>query len=153
MQNSSDVNIPPPQSTPTQPAQSSPSSPPADQSAPAPGQSTLIDVNNLPGPKVLTPNQIIIGAAISLALAVLFWFLGRIVADTLIKQFAEVGAAKRAGIALSIFLSVVGLSVTFGVLGDYWFLPPFFLSTGSLTLLTFGAFIFSLVAANRSKRK
>ena len=113
----------------------------------------LVSIVDRNGPTVLSGNQIIIGVVASLLLVALFWFVGRSLADTLIKQFAEVSAAKRAGLALTAFLSVVGAAATFGILGNYWLMPYFFAPAGSLSILLFFAFLFSFIGANRSKRK
>jgi len=148
-QNSNDIRIPPPQSD------SSPS--PAAQPAtvpPATSQAQLsLPINITPPGGGLSGNQIIMGVVISLGLAALFWFVGRILADTFVKQFAEVGAAKRAGVALFAFLTSLGISATFGFLGNFWSAPFFLIPAGSLVTLLFLVFIFCMVGASRSRRR
>lgn len=98
-------------------------------------------------------NDVIIGAGISLVLAAIFWFVGRILTDTLVKQYAEVGSAKRAGVMLFLFLTVLGAFVTFGFLGNFWLATFFFIPAAALSALLLIIFLFTLVAANRSKRR
>jgi hypothetical protein len=98
-------------------------------------------------------NDVIIGVGISLVLAIVAWFVGRILTDTLVKQFAEVGSAKRAGLMLFLLLTDLATFATFGFLGNYWVTTYFLAAGGSLTFILLCVFIFSLVSANRTKRR
>ncbi|MBI1329139.1 MAG: hypothetical protein GC166_04450 [Alphaproteobacteria bacterium] len=154
MQSTGDIQIPQPstsdsdQQTPE--AQQQPGTPSTNS---GPGLDDFMSLVGRNEPQSLSGNQIIIGIGISLVLAVLFWFVGRIVTDTLVKQFAEVGAAKRAGLALTAFLSVIGVAITFGILGNFWLVPFFFAPAGALTALLALVSLFTFIGANRSKRK
>jgi hypothetical protein len=110
---------------------------------------------SIPGDKTygLGGNDVIIGVGVSLVLAAIFWFVGRILTDTLVKQFAEVGSAKRAGLMLFLFLTVLGGFVTFGFLGNFWLANFFFIPAAALSTLLFVIFLFTLISANRSKRR
>jgi hypothetical protein len=147
-QNSSDIQIPPPQPSngATNDAQK-----PVQPALTTGATSPVISLGS--SPPELSGNQVIIGIGISLVLAAVFWFVGRIMTDTLVKQFAEVSAAKRAGIALFAFLASLGISATFGFLGNFWSAPYFLIPAGTLTLLLFLVFLFSFVGANRSRRR
>jgi hypothetical protein len=149
MQSSQD-QIPPPQP-------SGPDTSPAPQQQ-APSENTVPSIS-IPFPvnqierRGLGGNDIIIGVGVSLVLAAIFWFVGRILTDTLVKQFAEVGAAKRAGVMLFLLLTVLGVFGTFGFLGNLWLATYFLVPAASLSTLMFFVFVFSFVAANRTKRR
>lgn len=139
-----DIQIPPPQ-------QQATPAPAAAPTAQTDVPSIVIPIS--PEQAGLSGNQIVLGVGISIALAILFWFVGRIVADTLVKQFAEVGAAKRAGLSLFAFLTILGSFATFGFLGKFWLANMFIIPAASLSSLMFIVFIYTLVASNKSKRR
>jgi hypothetical protein len=150
-QSDSDFQIPAPPKKGDQAAPPAP--PPAGGNTQSPGgdPGSIVPVRDpeIPG---LGNNQIFYGVGISLALAVLFWFVGRMLTDTLVKQFAEVGSAKRAGLTLFVFLTVAGAFATFGFLGDFWQVLEFWLPAALLTAVTFFIFLFGLFGALRSRR-
>jgi hypothetical protein len=138
--------IPPPQQQPQPQGASDQTS----QTTPA----VQIPISLTPGEaRGLGGNDVIIGIGISLVLAAIFWFVGRVVTDTLVKQFAEVGASKRAGLMLFLLLTVMGAFATFGFLGNFWLATYFLIPAASLSALMLIVFLFSLVAANRTKRR
>jgi hypothetical protein len=126
-------------------------------SAPSGQQSGTVQIGPLqisgPAETGLGGNDIVIGVGVSLVLAAIAWFVGRILTDTLVKQFAEVGSAKRAGMMLFLLLADIGTFATFGFLGNYWLTTYFLASSISLTLTLFCVFLYTLIAANRSKRR
>jgi hypothetical protein len=146
MQSDNDIQIPPtPSRTDNAPLQNSQQQ----------GQSTTVQLPSkviIEGPQGLHNNQILLGAGISLVLAILFWFIGRMLADTLVKQFAEVGAAKRAGRTLFIFLTVTAIFATFGFIGDLWTAIRFIVPGAGLSFITFVVFLFMLLGAFKSRR-
>lgn len=147
MMQSNDNQVPAPQP-------STPDQTPAPAPAPPAGSVQLgpVQINTLPQ-SGLGGNDVIIGVAITLVLAVAAWFIGRILTDTLVKQFAEVGSAKRAGLMLFLLLTDLAAFATFGFLGNYWLMTYFLAAGGSLTFILLCVFIFSLVSANRTKRR
>lgn len=142
-----DITIPP---TPSK--GNSPQPAPAaegNQTQPAPGGHTEITFEPSSG---LHSNQILAGVGISLVLAALFWFIGRMLTDVLVKQYAEVGSAKRAGITLFIFLAVTGVFTTFGFLGNFWNTLVFLIPAILLGALTLFVFLFCLLGALHSRK-
>jgi hypothetical protein len=144
MQSESDIQIPP---APTKADNTS------QQNSQQQEQSAIVQVP----PKViieggLRNNQILLGVGISLVLAILFWFVGRMLADTLVKQFAEVGAAKRAGRTFFIFLTVTAIFATFGFIGDLWTAIRFIVPGAGLSFITLVVFLFMLVGAFKTRR-
>jgi hypothetical protein len=151
----SNQDIPAPQPSGPAPAPATPLPQPVTTTPGTPLQ-PLIQLNGgdaFGRPHGLGGNDVIIGIGISLVLAAIFWFVGKVLTDTLVKQFAEVGSAKRAGMMLFLFLAVVATFATFGFLGNYWLALYFLIPGATLAVLLFFMLIFSLVAANRSKRK
>lgn len=118
----------------------------------APSPNDDRQIVHIEGPIGLHNNQILAGIGISLVLAVLFWFIGRMLTDTLVKQFAEVGSAKRAGITLFVFLAISGVFTTFGFLGSFWNTMVFVIPAALLGGLTLFVFFFSLIGALHSRK-
>lgn len=149
MMQSNDEQIPPPQQS------TSEQNPPAPASqAPGTVQIGSIPVRiSGPEPGGLGGNDVVIGIGVSLVLAAVAWFVGRILTDTLVKQFAEVGSAKRAGMMLFLLLTDVGAFATFGFLGNFWMAMYFFVPGIVLTVILFCVFLYTLIASNRTKRR
>ena len=146
MMQSNDNQVPAPQ--PSAPDQTPPAAPPPAGSI----QMGTVQIGT-PPQSGLGGNDIIIGAGVTLVLAIAAWFIGRVLTDTLVKQFAEVGSAKNAGLMLFLLLTDLAAFATFGFLGNYWLMTYFLAAAGSLTFILLCVFIFSLVSANRTKRR
>ncbi len=88
----------------------------------------------------LSSNNTIIGVAVVLALALLFFFLRGGLRSHLIAHRASPSAAGSAGWSLFAFLLVVSITVVFGILGNLWQVLAFLIPMGVLVVVTLAVF-------------
>lgn len=100
----------------------------------------------------LTQNGAILGAAVMLALAVVFFVLRGAVRSHLIANRATLSAANGASWALFTFLFVAAFTVVFGLIGDFWTLATFIVPLGVLSLVTLVLFVVLFNSATRISR-
>lgn len=140
---SSDFNIRPPAATPNPAASSIPSAGRTAQASPLP-----------PGDAYggLSSNDTVIGVAIVLALALLFFFVRGGLRSHLIAMRASPSAAGNAGWSLFAFLLALSVTVVFGLLGNLWQVLAFLIPMSALILVTLAVFAVLYNAAARGRR-
>ena len=151
--------IPPPQTSPAPaaPGAAVPSSAAPSQAAtpPAASPGTTSGAAAIREPVLiggLTQNGAILGAAVMLALAVVFFVLRGAVRSHLIANRATLSAANGASWALFTFLFVAAFTVVFGLIGDFWTLATFIVPLGVLSLVTLVLFVVLFNSATRIGR-
>jgi len=122
-----------------------PVAPPA---APAPG--ALVREPALVGG--LTQNGAVIGGAIMLGLAIVFFVMRNAVRNHLIANRASLSQANGASWALFMFLLVAAFTVVFGLLGGFWTVLSFIAPLGALSLITLVLFVILFNSATRISR-
>jgi hypothetical protein len=128
-----------------------PATPPA---APPQAASTRLPASNLgelPGGG-LSSNDTVIGIAIVLGLAILFFFVRGGLRQHLIARRASPSAAGGAGWSLFAFLLVVSVAIVFGLLGDLWRVLAFLIPMGVLILVTLVMFVVLYKSAAKGRR-
>lgn len=100
----------------------------------------------------LTQNGAVIGAALVLGLLVVFVFLRSAVRNNLIARKASLASANGASWAFFTFLTVVSITVVFGLIGSLWAILPFMVPLGVLTGITLLLFIILFKSATRVTR-
>ncbi len=138
---------PPQPSIPQTPPSAPPSAPPA--AAPATTGTTAAEPALVGG---LTQNGAVIGAAIMVGLAIVFFLLRGAVRSHLIANRASLSAANGASWALFAFLFVVGFTVVFGLIGGFWTVLSFVVPFGLLSLITLVLFVILFSSATRITR-
>lgn len=151
--------IPPPQTSSAPAAPGAPSSATPSQAATSPGASlgtaTTSGAATIREPVLiggLTQNGAILGTAVMLALAVVFFVLRGAVRSHLIANRATLSAANGASWALFTFLFVAAFTVVFGLIGDFWTLATFIVPLGVLSLVTLVLFVVLFNSATRIGR-
>ena len=149
--------IPPPQTSPAPvaPNAAGQSSTAPSQAATSPGTATTSGAAAIREPVLiggLTQNGAILGAAVMLALAVVFFVLRGAVRSHLIANRATLSAANGASWALFTFLFVAAFTVVFGLIGDFWTLATFIVPLGVLSLVTLVLFVVLFNSATRISR-
>jgi hypothetical protein len=125
-----------------------PVAPPAAPAAPAPG--ALVREPALVGG--LTQNGAVIGGAIMLGLAIVFFVMRNAVRNHLIANRASLSQANGASWALFMFLLVAAFTVVFGLLGGFWTVLSFIAPLGALSLITLVLFVILFNSATRISR-
>ncbi len=148
--------IPPPQTSPAPaaPGAAAPSFAVPSSAAP-PGTATTSGAAAIREPVLiggLTQNGAILGGAVMLALAVVFFVLRGAVRSHLIANRATLSAANGASWALFTFLFVAAFTVVFGLIGDFWTLATFVVPLGVLSLVTLVLFVVLYNSATRIGR-
>lgn len=100
----------------------------------------------------LTQNGAVIGAAVVLGLLVVFVFLRNAVRNHLIAQKASLASASGTSWAFFTFLTVVAITVVFGLIGSLWTVLPFVIPLSVLTAITLLLFIVLFKSATRVTR-
>jgi hypothetical protein len=124
------------------------SPPAATPAAPAPG--VLVREPALVGG--LTQNGAVIGGAIMLGLAIVFFVMRNAVRNHLIANRASLSQANGASWALFMFLLVAAFTVVFGLLGGFWTVLSFIAPLGALSLITLVLFVILFNSATRISR-
>ena len=126
------------------PAPSAVTSPPAATTAVASHEPTLVGG--------LTQNGAVIGGALMLALAVVFFLFRNAVRSHLISHRAPLASANSASWSLFMFLIVAAFTVVFGILGQFWTVLSFIIPLGVLCLVTLVLFVVLFNSATRITR-
>ncbi len=126
-----------------------PQPPPPAAAQPAATQQPLPAADGTGG---LAPNDMVIGLAAVLALAVMFLFVRGGLRSHLIAQRASPSAAGNAGWSLWAFLTVLSATVVFGFLGDLWQVLTFLIPMGVLVVVTLVVFGMLYSSAARGRR-
>jgi len=145
------IRPPQPNPAPAAPGTQSPAlpgAPPATPAAPAPG--VLVREPALVGG--LTQNGAVIGGAIMLGLAIVFFVMRNAVRNHLIANRASLSQANGASWALFMFLLVAAFTVVFGLLGGFWTVLSFIAPLGALSLITLVLFVILFNSATRISR-
>ena len=100
----------------------------------------------------LSQNQAIIGGAIMIGAAVVYFLLRGAVRSHLIANRSTMSAAGAASWSLFSFLFAVTFTVVFGLLGQFWTVPAFIIPLGVICLVTLVLFIVLYVSASRVAR-
>ena len=100
----------------------------------------------------LSSGNTVIGVAIVLALALLFFFVRGGLRSHLIAHRASPSAAGSAGWALFAFLLALSVTVVFGVLGSLWQVLTFLVPMGALVTVTLIIFALLYSSAARGRR-
>ena len=126
--------------------------PPAAAATPPPATTTapIADAPEFGGG--LTQNGAIIGVAIILGLAVVFFFLRGAVRSHLIANRSSLSRANSAAWALFGFLLAITITVVFGWLGQFWTVLSFIIPLGLVCLVTLVLFITLYRSATRISR-
>ncbi len=125
-----------------------PGAQPATPAAPASG--ALVREPALVGG--LTQNGAVIGGAIMLGLAIVFFVMRNAVRNHLIANRASLSQANGASWALFMFLLVAAFTVVFGLLGGFWTVLSFIAPLGALSLITLVLFVILFNSATRISR-
>jgi len=145
------IRPPQPNPAPAAPGTQSPAlpgAPPAAPAAPAPG--VLVREPALIGG--LTQNGAVIGGAIMLGLAIVFFVMRNAVRNHLIANRASLSQANGASWALFMFLLVAAFTVVFGLLGGFWTVLSFIAPLGALSFITLVLFVILFNSATRISR-
>ena len=153
----SGYRIPPPQTSPAPaaPGAAAPSPAAPSPAATSPSPSTGSAAAALREPVLiggLTQDGAILGGAVMLALAVVFFVLRGAVRSHLIANRATLSSASGASWALFTFLFVAAFTVVFGLIGDFWTLATFIVPLGVLSLVTLVLFVMLYNSATRIRR-
>lgn len=100
----------------------------------------------------MTQNGAIVGVAIMLGLVIVFLLLRSAVRSHLISNRASIASAGAASWALFTLLFVVGFTVVFGLLGQFWAVLGFIAPLGLLSLILLILFLYLFSAATRITR-
>jgi hypothetical protein len=143
MADNKDFNITPPvkeQNTQPQQQPQQPSS--GEQILPPPGAEELAK-------PAISQNGAILGTAIILVLAILFFFVRQAVRTHLIANKAPLSAAGNAGWAMFAFLMAIAITAVFGIIGNLWLVLPFIIPMAVLDLVTMILAIVLFVSASK----
>jgi len=100
----------------------------------------------------LTQNGAVIGGAIMLTLAIVFFVMRNAVRNHLIANRASLSQANGASWALFMFLLVAAFTVVFGLLGGFWTVLSFIAPLGALSLIALVLFVVLFNSATRISR-
>ncbi len=140
---SPDINIPPPNS----------SAPPTAPSTPDTSQAPAMPIGLDLQPLSLSPTQIVIALVLVLVWAGLLIFVRRVLTQSLVSQFADLGRSRAAGTMLYLFLLVLGATVIFCALGSFWSVLKVVAPAAAVNVVLFILFLFSLIAARSSRQR
>ncbi len=136
-----DINIPPPSAAPAQP-------PAAQSTQVAPRPPALPTV--LPA---LSSTQIVIAVLLVLVWAGLLVFARRMLTQSLVAQFADLGKSRGAGTAFYLFLLALGATVIVCSLGSYWTVLAVVIPAGVLDTVLLIVFLVTLGSARASRQR
>ena len=135
-----DLKIPPPNAGQSRPAndfaQTTP--PPAPVPDPAYGMSST---------------ELVIATVLVLAWAGLLILVKRLLTQSLVGQFADLGRSRAAGTTLYVFLLVLGATLVFCALGGYWQALVIVIPAGVLDAVLLILFLFTLASARASRQR
>ncbi len=131
---------------------------PAPNAAPAPTtQSTEIAPRPLavptPMPLAMSSTQIVIAAVLVLVWAGLLIFARRLLTQSLVAQFADLGKSRGAGTAFYLFLLALGATVIVCSLGSFWSVLTVVIPAGVLDTVLLVVFLVSLGSARASRQR
>ena len=137
-----DIVIPPPSGSPqaveTVPATQAPSRPAGAADAP---------------PPALSSTQLVIVAVLVLIWAGLLIFARRLLTQSLVTQFADLGRARGAGTTLYLFLLVLGATLAVCAIGGYWTTADVTIPAAVLNAVMLVVFLFSFGGALSSRQR
>ena len=137
-----DINIPPPNVA--EPSNSTATGPQTPASAAAAETA----------PIGLSSTQLVIAIVLVLAWAGLLLLVRRLLTQSLLAQFADLGRSRAAGTALYVFLLVLGTTLIVCALGDFWNVLVIMIPVGVLdiVLLVLAAVTLASARASRQRR-
>ena len=140
---SKDFNLPQPtaQAQPANPAQ--PVQPTATQVVAPPSSNSVGSIDT---------NGAIIGFAVLLVLAIVFFFIRGAIRSHLISHKASSSSAGSASWALFVFLLSTSATVLFGTIGKLWSVLPFILPLGALCFVTLVLFLALYIPASKGRQ-
>ena len=137
-----DINIPPPNAAPAQP--------PVTQSTVVAPRPAAVPT---PVPLAISSTQIVIAALLVLVWAGLLVFARRMLTQSLVAQFADLGKSRGAGTAFYLFLLALGATVIACSLGSYWSVLAVVIPAGVLDTVLLVVFLVSLGSARASRQR
>ncbi len=137
-----DINIPPPNAAPAQAPTTQ-----STEMAPRPLAVTT------PLPLGMSSTQIVIAAVLVLVWAGLLIFARRLLTQSLVAQFADLGKSRGAGTAFYLFLLALGATVIVCSLGSYWSVLAVVIPAGVLDTVLLVVFLVSLGSARASRQR
>ncbi len=133
---------------------------PAPNAAPAPAPTTQSTEMAPRPPAVPTPmplamssTQIVIAAVLVLVWAGLLIFARRLLTQSLVAQFADLGKSRGAGTAFYLFLLALGATVIVCSLGSFWSVLTVVIPAGVLDTVLLVVFLVSLGSARASRQR
>lgn len=104
-------------------------------------------------PLAMSSTQMIIAAVLVLVWAGLLIFVRKLLAQSLITQFADLGRARAAGTTLYLFLLVLGATIIVCAFGGYWQTLAIIIPAAVLNVVLLVLFLFSYGAARASRQR
>ncbi len=104
-------------------------------------------------PLTLSSTQIVIAAVLVLVWAGLLLFVRRVLTQSLVAQFADLGKSRGAGTTLYFFLLALGATVIVCTLGSFWTVLAVVIPAAVLDAVLLVVFLFSLGSARASRQR
>ncbi len=104
-------------------------------------------------PLAMSSTQMVVAAVLVLVWAGLLIFVRRLLTQSLVTQFADLGRARAAGTTLYLFLLVLGATLIVCALGGYWQILAVTIPSAVLNGVLLLLFLFSYGAARSSRQR
>ena len=104
-------------------------------------------------PMTMSSTQMIIAAVLVLVWAGLLIFIKRLLTQSLVAQFADLGRARAAGTTLYLFLLVLGATLIVCAFGSYWQALTVTIPAAVLNVVLLVLFLFSYSSARASRQR
>ncbi len=104
-------------------------------------------------PPALSSTQLVIVAVLVLIWAGLLIFARRLLTQSLVAQFADLGRARGAGTTLYLFLLVLGATLAVCAIGGYWTTADVTIPAAVLNAVMLVVFLFSFGGALSSRQR
>ena len=135
-----DINIPPPNVA--EPSNTT-----------ATGPQTPASVAAETAPIGLSSTQLVIAIVLVLLWAGLLLLVRRLLTQSLLAQFADLGRSRAAGTALYVFLLVLGATLIVCALGDFWNVLVIMIPVGVLDIVLLVLAVVTLASARASRQR
>ena len=101
----------------------------------------------------MSSTQLVIAVVLLAVWAGLLVLARRLLTQSLIAQFADLGRSRTAGSTLYLFLLALGATVIFCALGDFWSVFTVVIPASVLVVVLLVLFLFSLASARASRQR
>lgn len=101
----------------------------------------------------MSSTQLVIAVLLLVVWAGLLVPARRLLTQSLVAQFADLGRSRSAGTTLNLFLLVLGATVIFCALGDFWSVLTVVIPASILTVVLLVLFLVSLTTARASRQR